>query len=39
MGDRLGETIRIMTSGPAIIDAASFWYLITGREESLAEGR
>ena len=35
MGDRLGETIRITTSGPVIIGAASFWYLITGWEKSL----
>ena len=35
MGDRLGETIRITTSGPVIIGAASFWYSITGWEESL----
>ena len=35
MGDRLGETIRIMTSGPVIISDASFWYSITRWEESL----
>ena len=35
MGDRLGETIRIATSGPVIIDFASFWYSITGWEETL----
>ena len=35
MGDPLGETIRITTSGPVIIGAASFWYSITGWEESL----
>jgi len=35
MGDRLGETIRITKSGPVIISAASFWYSITGWEESL----
>ena len=35
MGDRLSETIRTATSGPVIIGAASFWYSITGWEESL----
>ena len=35
MGDRLGETIRNTISGPVIIGAASFWYSITGWEESL----
>ena len=35
MGDRLGKAIRIATSGPVIIGAASFWYSITGWEESL----
>ena len=32
---RLGETIRMATSGPVIIGAASFWYTSTGWEESL----
>ena len=35
MGDHLGKTIRIATSGPVIIGAASFWYSIAGREDSL----
>ena len=35
MGDRLGETIRTATSGPVNIGVASFWYSITGCEESL----
>ena len=35
MGDRLGKTIRITTSGTVIIGANSFWYSITGWEESL----
>ena len=35
MGDRLGETIKIQASGPVFISAASFWYSITGWEESL----
>ena len=35
MGDRLGKTIQIAASGPVIIGAASFWYSITGWEESL----
>ena len=35
MGDRLGETIRITTYDPVIVGAASFWYSITGWEESL----
>ena len=36
MDDRLGETIWTTTSGPVIIDATSFWYSITGWEESLS---
>ena len=39
MGDCLGEAIRITTSGPVIIDAASLWYSITGWGESLDESR
>ena len=35
MGARLGETIRTASSGPVTIGAASFWYSITGCEESL----
>ena len=35
MGDRLGDSIQITTTGPVILGAASFWYLITGWEESL----
>ena len=35
MGDRLGEAIRIMTSGPVIIADAFFCYSITEWEDIL----
>ena len=35
MGDRLGDSNQIMTPGPVIPSAASFWYSIKGWEKSL----